>query len=164
MKRTALCALLIFCATASTAAAALPQNGELVPGRSLGGIRLGETAAQVRAALGNRYGVCKGCRTPTWFYTYRPFTREGLAVELRGGRVSAVWTIWKPAGWHAPKGLQLGAVQEQVTSLAGPLVPLVCGDYDALIKDTSAARTVYYVSDGKLWGFGLVRPHTSPCR
>jgi hypothetical protein len=163
MRRAVLCAAVLL-ATASTAAAALPQSGELVPGRSLGGIRLGETNAQVRAALGRRYGVCQGCRRTTWFYTYRPFTREGLAVELTRGRVSAVWTIWKPAGWHAPKGLQLGAVQEQVTSLAGPLVPLVCGDYDALIKDTSAARTVYYVAGGKLWGFGLLRPHASPCR
>jgi hypothetical protein len=163
MRRALLCAFVVL-AAATSAAAALPRNGALVPGRSLGGVRLGATAAEVRATLGPRYGLCSGCRTTTWFYTYRPFTREGLAVELTRGRVSALWTIWKPAGWRAPKGLQLGAVQEQVTALAGRVVPLVCSGYDALVTESAAARTVYYVVDGKLWGFGLLRPHASPCR
>jgi hypothetical protein len=145
-------------------AAALPRAAAFVPGRSLAGIRLGETAAQVRAALGNRYGLCKGCATTTWYYTYRPFTQEGLGVELTRGRVSAVYTVWRPAGWHAPKGLQLGAVTPQVNELAGPLVSLLCPDYTVLVRDTAATRTVFYLVDGKLWGFGLVRPADTPCR
>jgi hypothetical protein len=164
MRRALLCAMLLSCATAGAAAGALPRDGALLPGRSLGGVRLGETAAQVRAALGDRYGVCKGCATTTWYYTYRPFTRQGLAVELTRGRVSAVWTIWKPSGWHAPKGLRLGAIEAQVTDLAGPLVVLACTSYDALVRDGARARTAYYLVDGNLWAFGLVRPHANPCR
>ena len=145
-------------------ALALPRPGVLVPGHSLAGVRLGETGAQVRASLGARYGVCRGCAVPTWYFTYRPFTRSGLAVELARGRVSAVYTVWKPAGWRGPAGLRLGAVEAQVTSLAGPLIPIVCTSYDALTRDSTSARTVYYVVNGKLWGFGLLAAHADPCR
>ena len=162
--RLALVAALLL-ATVSTASAALPRNGTLVPGRSLAGIHLGERAADVQAALGRRFGVCRGCRATTWYFTYRPFTREGLAVELRGGRVSAVYTIWSPSGWNAPAGLQLGAVEAQVTRLAGPLTVLACSGYDALTRDSrSGVRTAYYIVDGKLWGFGLLPALANPCR
>jgi hypothetical protein len=163
MRRAFVCAVLL-AGTCGTATAALPRDGALVPGRSLGGVRLGETAQQVRAHLGRDYGVCSGCTATTWYFTYKPFTRSGLAVELARGRVSAVWTVWQPAGWHAPKGLRLGAVEQQVNALAGPLVPLVCTGYDALTRDDGGVRTAYYVVDGKLWGFGLLRRDANPCR
>jgi hypothetical protein len=162
MKRALILAVLL--CTAASAAAAPPRAGTLVPGKSLGGIRLGETAAQVRAALGDRYGVCRGCTTTTWYFTYRPFTREGLAVELTRNRVSAVYTVWKPSGWSAPKGLLIGAIEAQVTTLAGPLVVLTCSGYEAFTKDTPQVQTAYYIVDGKLWGFGLMRAHSNPCR
>jgi hypothetical protein len=142
---------------------ALPHAGVLVPGRSLAGVRLGEPAAEVRAALG-AHGVCSGCARTTWYFNYRRFTQPGLAVELSGGRVSAVYTIWRPSGWHGPSGLALGAVEGQVTKLAGRVVPVACPDYTALVRDAAGARTVYYVVNGKLWGFGLMRAGASPCR
>jgi hypothetical protein len=163
MRRAVACALLFFCGAAS-AHAALPRNGVLLPGRSLGGVRIGEPAAQVRASLGSRYGVCRGCPTTTWYFTYRPFTGQGLAVELRRGRVSGVYTIWRPSGWMGPQGLKLGAPQAEVTALAGPLVPVACPGYDALTSETPDVRTAYYVVDDRLWGFGLLPAHTSPCR
>jgi hypothetical protein len=163
MSRVALCAALLLC-VAQPAAAALPRQGTLAPGSSLGGIRLDETAGQVRAALGRSYGVCRGCAVTTWYFTYRRFDRRGLAVELAGGRVSAVYTLWQPDGWSAPRGLRLGAAQAQVTTLAGPLIPVTCSGYDALVRDARRARTAYYVLNGKLWGFGLLRAHGSPCR
>ena len=162
MKRAILLAVLLF--VAAPAAAAPPRAGTLLPGRTLGGIRLGETSAQVRAALGDRYGVCRGCKMTTWYFTYRPFTREGLGVELTRNRVSAVYTLWQPSGWSAPKGLFIGAIEAQVTTLAGPLVVLTCSGYEAFTKDTSDVQTAYYIVDGKLWGFGLMRAHTNPCR
>jgi len=164
MSRTLACAATLLLCAAATAAAALPTRGELVPGRSLGGVRLDETPAQVRAALGSSYGVCRGCARPTWYFTYRAFDQRGLAVELTAGRVSAVYTLWQPAGWYAPGGLRLGAPQGQVVALAGTLLPIACPGYQALVRDSTTARTVYYVLDGKLWGFGLLRPGESPCR
>ena len=147
-----------------SAAAALPAQGALVPGRSLGGVRLGEPATQVRAALGTSFGVCLGCATTTWYFTYRRFNRRGLAVELTAGRVSAVYTLWRPNGWTAPRGLRLGAIEAQITALAGATIPIVCSGYDARVSDDARARTVYYVVRGKLWGFGLLQPHANPCR
>jgi hypothetical protein len=147
----------------AAAIGALPHGGAFVPGRSLGGVTVGEAAAQVRTALGP-HGVCDGCATTTWYFTYRKFTQRGLAVELTAGRVSAVYTLWQPHGWHTAAGLQLGAVEGQVTKLASPVSPFQCPGYTALIRDTPPARTAYYIVDGKLWGFGLVSWPTSPCR
>jgi hypothetical protein len=150
-------------ALASSAAAALPRSGVFVPGRSLGGIRLGESAGDVRAALG-AHGVCIGCATTTWYFNYQPFSQRGLAIELTRRRVTAVYTLWQPTGWRAAKGLRLGVVEGQLTTSAGPLVSVVCSGYDARVADGRHARSVYYVVQGKLWGFGLLRAHADPCR
>ncbi|HEY2544152.1 MAG TPA: hypothetical protein VGH92_14010 [Gaiellaceae bacterium] len=147
----------------ATLTASLPHAALLVPGHSLGGVRLGEPAATVRATLG-RHGVCDGCSTTTWYFTYRKFTQPGLAVELAAGRVSAVYTIWRPAGWHTAAGLRLGAVEAQVTKLEQPVTPMQCPSYTALVHDTGTVRTVYYIVDGKLWGFGLMAAGAPPCR
>jgi hypothetical protein len=151
-------------AVSAPAAAALPRAGVFVPGRSLGGIRLGESATDVRAALGHSYGVCNACATTTWYFTYKKFDQHGLGVELTGGRVSAVYTLWQPSGWHARAGLRLGILEAQLTTSTEPLVSVVCPGYDARVADGPHARSVYYVADGKLWGFGLLRAHANPCR
>jgi hypothetical protein len=164
MSRTLVCAAIMLACFTPAAGAALPQAGALVPGRSLGGIRLGETSAQVRAALGDTYGVCRGCARTTWYFTYRAFDDQGLAVELARGRVSAVYTLWQPPGWHASRGLLLGAAAGQMSALAGLLVPLPCSNYSAYVQDRGGVRTIYYVTNDKLWGFGLMRAGASPCR
>ncbi len=51
-----------------------------------------------------------------------------------------------------------------MTSLAGPVVPIACAGYTVLVRDTHGMRTAYYVVDGKLWGFGLMRARANPCR
>ena len=162
MRLALICAATL--AAASVAAAAPPPAGTLVPGRSLGGIRLGEGADAVRAALGRDYGLCRGCATTTWYYTYRPFQQRGLAVELTRGRVSALYTLWQPKGWATKGGLRLGALDGELTAATGPLVAVVCPGYDALVADSGKARTVYYIFRGRVWGFGLLRPRTNPCR
>ena len=87
-----------------------------------------------------------------------------LNALLKGTRLSAGDWLG-PAGWSAPRGLRLGAVEAQVTDLAGPLIVLACSGYDALTRDSTAeVRTAYYIVDGKLWGFGLLPAHANPCR
>jgi hypothetical protein len=148
---------------ASSAAAALPRAGVFVPGRSLGGIHLGWSTSAVHTALGS-HGVCIGCATTTWYFNYKPFNQRGLAVEFSNKRVSAVYTLWQPKGWRAAKGLRLGVVDGEVTTSTGPLVSVACSGYDARVADGPRARSVYYVAQGKLWGFGLLRAHANPCR
>jgi hypothetical protein len=164
MRRALVCATVLALAAAASAAAALPRPGALVAGTSLAGVRLGETTAQVQAALGRSYGVCRGCTRPTWYFTYRPFDQPGLAVELAGGRVSAVYTLRQPTGWHGPKGLVLGASEDAVNGRLGPLLPIACPGYAALVHDAAGVRTAYYVLNGRLWGFGLLRAQANPCR
>jgi len=149
---------------ATTAAAGLPKVGVLVPGRSLGGIRLGESPHAVRAALGTFYGTCRGCTQRTWYFTYAPFDEHGLAVEFTGGKVSGMYTLWRPAGWRAPHGLALGSSVLAVHRHSGATRNVVCGDYEALVHDAGSARTAYYLVNGRLWGFGLFHRGASPCR
>jgi hypothetical protein len=151
-------------ALAVPAAAALPKAGVLVPGRSLGGVRLGESARAVRSALGAFYGTCRGCPRRTWYFTYGPFDKHGLAVEFTRGRVSGIYTLWRPAGWHAPHKLGFGTSVLAVHRLSGASRTVTCGGYDALVRDSAHARTAYYVLNGRLWGFGLFRRGASPCR
>jgi hypothetical protein len=164
MSRAFVRAALLALCLVPAAGATLPQPGRLIPGKSLAGISIGEPAANVRAALGHGYGVCQGCAHTTWYFTYRPFEQKGLAVELTRGRVSAVYTLWQPDGWRADNGLQLGAVQGQVTKAAGATIPVTCTTYAAFVSDAGKTRTAYYIVNGTLWGFGLWPVRESPCR
>ena len=86
------------------AAAAPPTAGEVVPGASLGGLRLGATKAQVERAWGRAYGICTNCPKETWYFNYFAFEPEGVGVELRGGRAAALFTLHSPAGWRTKRG------------------------------------------------------------
>jgi hypothetical protein len=164
MRRSLVASAVIVLALAAPAAAGLPKAGRLVPGKSLGGVRLGESQRAVRGALGAFYGRCRGCSRRTWYFTYHPFARQGLAVEFARSRVSAVYTLWRPNGWHAPHRLGFGSSVLAVHQLTRAANTVTCSGYDALVRDTARARTAYYVFNGKLWGFGLFRRGDSPCR
>ena len=145
---------------ASAVRAAVPKHGVLVPGRSLGGLRLGASPAEVRSRFGTVYGVCHGCPTKTWYYTYEPLMPQGVAVAFGRGRVEAVYTLWQPSGWRTSGGLTLGAPERSLP----PLRQVACHDYRALVAHAPGALTAYYVVGRKLWGFGLFRPGVSVCR
>jgi hypothetical protein len=147
---------------APAAFAAPPHGGVLVPGRSIGGIRLGMTRTDVRHVWGSVFGRCHGCERETWYFNYEKFHPEGAAVRFRKGRVDAVWTLWKPPGWHVGK-LELGASAAALTHRWGALLTVPCGSYDARILTKGAVTTVFYVYADGLWGFGLSRPAASPC-
>jgi hypothetical protein len=149
---------------ALTVAGALPEPATLVPGESLGGLRLGATAARVTAAWGPTHGVCRSCRQTTWYFNYRPFEPQGAGVELRRGRVSALFTLWQPPGWRTPEGLRLGDDASRVTALYGPLPRVRCAGYDALTLRRGRTLTAFYVLRDELWGFGLARAGARPCR
>jgi len=164
MRRSLVATTVTALALAVPAAAGLPRAGALVPGRSLGGIRLGESQRAVRAALGTFYGICRGCPRRTWYFTYRPFDRHGLAVELTRGRVSGAYTLWRPAGWHAAHKLGFGTSVLAVHRLTRASRTVTCRDYEALVQDSPGGRTAYYLVNGRLWGFGLFPRGESPCR
>jgi hypothetical protein len=143
-------------ATVLTALAlALPQHGAVVPGRSFAGLRLGATGPQVTAAWGKRYGVCRDCPSPTWFFTYKPFRPQGAGVSFRAGHAEAYYTLRAPAGWHTDRGLKVGDSEARITALYGALPRAECGTYSALALIRKRSETQFYVYAGKVWGFGL---------
>ena len=156
--------LAIALAAASAATAAPPREGILAPGRSLGGVRLGLTPAQVRAHWGSSYGVCRDCARTTWYFTYKPFTQKGAGVEFRRGRVSAVFTLWAPKGWRSTKGLRIDEPEASVTDLYGALPRTECGTYSALLQRRRGVRTAFYVVSGRVWGFAILSPGAVACR
>jgi hypothetical protein len=164
MRRSLIATAVAALVLATAASAGLPKAGALVPGRSLGGVRLGESPQAVRAALGHFYGACRDCPHRTWYFTYRAFKKQGLAVEFARGRVSGVYTLWRPQGWHAPDGLRFGATPLTVHDRVGTLRTITCRAYVALVRDSARARTAYYLFEGRLWGFGLFRRGATPCR
>ena len=164
MRRSLIAGALTALVLSGPAAAAPPKAGALVPVRALGGIRLGESPSAVRAVIGPSYGTCRGCARSTWYFTYAPFTQAGLAVEFDRGRVSGVYTLWRPRGWYAPHDLRFGATPLTVHDRVGTLRTVPCQGYVALVRDAFRARTAYFLYAGRLWGFGLFRRGATPCR
>ena len=148
----------------ASAAAAPPKAGLVVPAKSLGGIPLGATQAQVRAAWGSRYGVCRDCRARTWYFNLRPFEPQGAGVSFRHGRVVALFTEWSPPGWHTDRGLRIDDPAARIAGLYGPLLRTNCGTYAVLSERRKRTITSFYVVDERVWGFGLSRPGEPACR
>jgi hypothetical protein len=158
------CLLVLALLVALPAAQAAPSRGVIVPGRSLGGLELGATKAEVRAAWGSRFGRCRSCARETWYFNFRPFDQKGLGVEFRDGRVAALYTLWRPEGWRTREGVSLGEHVARVTEVYGPLTRQECGAYYALVRPGRRAITAFYVSDERLWAFGLLDRRSPVCR
>jgi hypothetical protein len=133
----------------------------LVPGTSLGGIRIGDSPARVAALWGTRYGVCRNCGGTTWLYNERPFEPQGLAVSFRRNRVAAVFTLWQPTGWRTSKGLSTGDAAASMTATYGVLARVPCPGYDTYLLGRA---TRIYVRYDTIWGFGLTRAGAPTCR
>jgi hypothetical protein len=149
---------------AAPAVAAPPGAGVLVPGRSLGGVALGETKTSVEAKWGRAYGVCRGCARETWYFNYYAFQPKGAGVEWRDGRVAAVFTLYQPLGWRTTKGLELDDHVSRIRGTHGPLPRTECPDYTVYGLRGRNAVTAFYVLRDRLWAFGLSRPGVPLCR
>jgi hypothetical protein len=151
-------------AVALAVALALPQHGVLVPGKSLGGVRLGAGEAQVRAAWGPRVGVCRGCTHRTLYFTYGKFDQVGVGAEFRAGRAVALFTLSLPTGWRTNRDVRLGDSTVAVNGAYGVLPRVECGHYYALVQRRGSVATAFYFKDDTLWAFGLLRASVPVCR
>ncbi len=165
MRRTLIVIALIVTAVPGELTAAPPDAGVLVPGSSLGGVRLGWTLRQVERVWGDAYGRCRDCAAETRYFNRVPFRPEGAGVTLRGGRVTAVFTLWAPRAWHSDRGLYVGEPEHRVRATYRFTFRERCKGYDALLlEERRGARTVVYVVGGTVWGFGLTRLTEPVCR
>ena len=149
---------------APSASGSPPRAGVVVPGKTLGGLALGATKAQVRAGWGARYGVCRDCGAETWYFNLRRFEPQGAGVTFRRGRAVALFTLWSPPGWHTSQGLRVGDPEFRIATVYGSLLRVDCGRYSASTMRSKRVRTAFYVLDGQVWGFGLSRPAQPVCR
>ena len=149
---------------AAPAAAGPPPAGLLVPGRSLGGLELGATEAQVERRWGRAYGVCPRCARRTWYFNLYAFQPRGAAVEWRDGRVSAIFTVYQPLGWRTRGGPALGDSIGAVTTRFGALQRIECGGYYALLLPGNRSLTVFYALGERLWAFALQASGVPVCR
>lgn len=157
--------LLVACTLAWTgvAGAGPPDAGVLVPGVSLGGVRLGWTQGQVEKAWGRAEGHCRSCRRETLYFNRFAFRPQGVGVELVRGRVAAVFTLWAPTAWRTAQGLRIGEPLIRLEATYPGTLPTACAGYGAYVLARSGPHTVVYVSDGQVWGFGLLRSRRSVC-
>ena len=143
----------------------LPHTGVLVPGRSLAGIGLGDTATAVTRTWGPRHDVCGVCDERTWLFHYAPDGTKGVAAVFRAGRVAALFTLGAPRGWRTTEGLRLGEARERVKELYGPrLGQTACTGYTALTIRSPRALTSIYVTGDSVYGFALSLPTMHVCR
>jgi hypothetical protein len=151
-------------AVALAALLALPQAGVFVPGKSLGGARLGATEGETRAAWGPHVGVCRGCPQRTLYFTYAKFDQSGTGAEFRRGRAVALFTLWLPTGWRTDRGVRLGDGPVAVHGVYGTLPRVECGHYFALIRRSGPTVSAFYFKGDTLWAFGLMRRSVPVCR
>ena len=140
-----------------------PDQGVLVPGVSLGGAKLSWTKAQVEAIWGGAEGHCRSCARDTLYFNRYAFRPQGVGVELARGRVDAIFTLWAPAAWHTSLGLRIGEPLIRLAATYPATLQTKCAGYDAYTIVGRSAQSAIYVSDDKVWGFGLVRPGRSVC-
>jgi hypothetical protein len=149
---------------AGSTSAALPQRGVLQPGTSLGGVRLGDTPAVVRARWGSRYSLCGVCRLTTWLFTYRDGGPAGAPGSFRSGRVAAVFTLGTPLGWRTSKGVRLGDATRTAVDVYGPMRWSRCIGYGALSMRRTGVVTSIYTAGESIYGFALTRPAEPVCQ
>lgn len=136
----------------------------LEPGKSLAGVRLGDTRAAVEARWGTRYRVCSACGEPTWYYLAGAREPLGAGVTFRGGRVSAVFTLGSPTGWRTKEGLLLGEQIDRVHDIYGALKWRLCIGYGALMMRRPGVVTSIYTNGEAVYGFALTRPYEPVCQ
>ncbi len=150
--------------SATTSAAGMPVRGVLAPGKSLGGLELGDTAASVKKRWGTRMSLCTICKLTTWMYTYRTGRLSGAAVSFRNGRVAAIFTLGAPRGWRTPQGLRLGDPTRHAMDIYAGLGWSRCIGYGALTMRRPGVVTSIYTFGEAVYGFALTRPSEPVCQ
>jgi hypothetical protein len=128
--------VVVACALPALAQAGVPARLDLVPGKSIAGVSLGERTGDVTSALGQAYTVCAFCAVSTKLYAHPGTGPLGLAVRLCHGTVSAIFTLDE----HPAGGGSLASLQASYPGFA----PGRFNGRPALIEKTANVETVVF--------------------
>jgi hypothetical protein len=121
-----------------------PQNQLIVPGHSIGGIRLGEPRSGVEKALGRGRSKRRGL---VWYFGGRLLVNywfhDGLTT-----RVEALETRW--GGFHTHSGIHVGSSRQELRALH-----VTCGDGECSraarpMPPPDAPGTIFTMRHGKV--------------
>jgi hypothetical protein len=144
-----------------------PARGIFVPGKSLGGIQLGDSQATVEASWGTNHQSCDPalCGPSTWLYIANlKEGPRGVGVTFDpNGNVIALFTLGSPFGWRTAEGVRMGDLFENVVQVYGNTGFRMCTGYGAMTMRTPAATTSVYVYGEVIYGFALTAPSAPVC-
>jgi hypothetical protein len=130
----------------------------VVPGKSIGGVRLGDSLAAVRRLLG-----AESFRAPSYSgYQELVFReRQALNVRFRGGKVIAISA--SAPGSQTTEGLAMGQPSARITKLYGSLPKINCDVATLFVMRGKTASTYIGVHGGRVVGVDLALPTEEPC-
>jgi hypothetical protein len=137
-----------------------PVRGVLVPGRSLGGIKLGDTGGKVLALWGRDYTMLPG-QPMTWLYLSPTGDPYGAGVSFREGKVTAIFTLGGIRGWRRSDGLRVGQLFSKFNDPQGKTT--ACDGYGAISSHGRNAVTSILTNGQSVYGFALTRPSEPVC-
>jgi hypothetical protein len=130
----------------------------VVPGKSMAGVRIGDSLSAVRRVLGNSYRALPAGLHPPGSQEY-VFTF--VTVRFRGGRVSAVSS--STPGLRTREGLALGQSVTRMARIYGALPKIGCGANVVFAIRGKTASTYFLTHAGLVMAFGLASPTEDPC-
>jgi len=145
---------------AHSPAGIFPVNGVLVPGQSLGGIRLGDTGGKVLTLWGRDFTMLPG-QPMTWLYMSPTGDPYGAGVSFREGKVTAIFTLGGITGWHRSDGLRIGQIFSKFNDPNGRTT--ACVGYGAISSHARDAVTSILMQGQSVYGFALTRPSEPVC-
>lgn len=168
-------------AVAGTARAAgvIPQHGVFVVGKTIAGVGLGFTEAQVKAHWGSGYSVCTAkplcsAAQPVWLYEYQLGEPLGVAVRFRDGKSASVFTLGAVGvqplsaggggGWKTAEGLHItDPISDIYSFYAAATIQTNCLFYGAISMRQHGVTSSFYTASGTVYGFALTAPGEPIC-
>ena len=157
----------------------VPQHGIFVVEKTLAGVGLGYTQAQVKQRWGSLYTLCTTkplCSTtqPVWLFIPPIGEPLGVGVRFRNGKTVAVFTLGTPGvnplssgglgGWKTAQGLSMfDPVTTIYTDYPAATISTQCVLYNALSMRAGNVTSSFYISSGTVYGFALTAANEPIC-
>ncbi len=166
-------------ARSTHAAGVVPQHGIFVVDKTLAGVGLGYTQAQVKQHWGSQYTLCTAlplcsAKAPVWLFLPPIGEPLGVGVRFRNGKTVAVFTLGTPGvnplstgglgGWKTKEGLSMFDPVSAIYSLyPAAAISTSCVLYEALSMRAGGVTSSFYISSGTVYGFALTASHEPIC-